>query len=439
MRSLFLKIFLSFWLVALLLGSAQFLASRYFFTPDLELAGQRLEGYAETLGAVFAERSPTNMRRWMEEFSRRSGRAIRPLIIDADGRDARGRQVPPPLAERIRNGQRDGSAELHPGLFAVLRPIPGTPLTLAALIPVQPGHDLPVAARVALAVVVSGLVCLGLAALLTRPLRDLRRATRALAAGDLSARVHARGHDEIANLGHDFDRMADHLQALLEGQRRLLRDVSHELRSPLARLKVALELARAKGDTATALTRIEREADRLEGLLAEVLSLARLESGRAELKREPVALAPLLEGIVRDAAFEAEAAGRQVVLEAETTPSVNGDPALLRSAVENVVRNAVRYTAPESQVSVALAKTGEQAEVRVRDHGPGVPDSELERLFEPFTRVSAARERGSGGYGLGLAISRRAVTAHGGNITARNHPDGGLEVTIRLPLAGRTA
>jgi len=299
--------------------------------------------------------------------------------------------------------------------------------------------------RLAALTVVVGLFCFVLARHLSAPFAALRTATQRLAAGDLSARVGpevARRRDEIGGLARDFDAMAQRLEQLVGAQRGLLRDVSHELRSPLARLEVALELARQRGGepAAEALDRIGRESRRLDELVGQLLSLARLESGAVEPEVAQVDIGRLLGDVVADARFEAEGNGRSVALFVEQPAVVRGAAELIRSALENVVRNAVVHAPPATEVAVALTVApasgcGKAAVIEVRDRGPGVPDEELDRLFEPFHRVSEARERSSGGVGLGLAITRRAVEWHGGTVTARNHPDGGLEVTIRLPVA----
>ncbi|MFA7098116.1 MAG: ATP-binding protein [Gammaproteobacteria bacterium] len=434
MGSLFTKIFLSFWLVVLLLGAAMFAAEHYLGANVLDQTAERVDAHAETAAALLAEDGMPAVRRWLAMMARSERMPL--LLLDAEGRPLADQPLPPRLREYLDKGFKPGAHRLRPGLFAVVRPVPDSrpPLYVAALIRPHSGHHLTAGTRFALALTVSGLVCLGLAALITRPIRRLRRAAQALAAGDLTVRVGYRGRDEVAALARDFDVMAARLRDLLESQRQLLRDVSHELRSPLARLRVALELARRKGDTATALDRIEREAERLEALIADVLSLTRLEAGATHLQRKPVALADLLQAIVQDAAFEAEAAGKAVHLEAGAAATVQGDPVLLRSAIENVVRNAIRHTAPQTTVEITLRTEGNEAIVEVLDQGPGVPEQELDRLFQPFARVGEARDRASGGYGLGLAISRRAAEAHGGCITAANAPEGGLRVTLRLPI-----
>jgi len=240
------------------------------------------------------------------------------------------------------------------------------------------------------------------------------------------------------------------VENLLESKQQLLRDVSHELRSPLTRLQLALSLAR-RPDAAVErqLARIETEADRLEHLIARILKLVRLERPASALEGVPVDVGQLLETIAQDVAIEAEARSCTVTLRTEAGLRVAGDPELLRSAFENVIRNAVRYGASGSAVEVrgsrgapapgGAAATGEQIEVIVRDHGPGVPEKDLKLIFEPFYRVDAARDRAVGGDGLGLAIAARAIAAHGGSIEAHNAPDGGLEVAMRLPALERSA
>jgi two-component system sensor histidine kinase CpxA len=299
--------------------------------------------------------------------------------------------------------------------------------------------------RLAIVTLVVGIFCFVLARHLSAPFGDLRTAAQLLAAGDLTARVGppvARRRDEIGELARDFDAMAERLEQLVGAQRGLLRDVSHELRSPLARLEVALELARQRGGAgaAEALERIGRESRRLDELVGQLLSLARLESRAVEPDRENIDLGRLLGEVVADARFEAETSGRTVALVVGQPATVAGATALLRSALENVVRNAIAHAPAGTGIDVSLAVTaaagiGETAVITVRDRGPGVPEAELDRVFEPFHRVSEARERSSGGVGLGLAITRRAVEWHGGSVAATNHPDGGLEVTLRLPLA----
>jgi two-component system sensor histidine kinase CpxA len=284
----------------------------------------------------------------------------------------------------------------------------------------------------------TGIICFFLARYVTRPLASLRAASGRLAAGDLSARAGSgtiSRRDEIGALVHDFDVMAERIETLITTQRRLLTDISHELRSPLARLNVAVGLARRQADpgTQSALERIEIEADRLNDMLQNLLTLSRLESGESVEMRAHVDLAPLVADVVADADFEAQAFGRHVSLVKSTPCTVEGNVTLLRSAIENVVRNAARYTDENTRVDVALATRNGHALITVQDQGPGVPAESLPKLFLPFYRVDATRDRNTGGVGLGLSIAERAVRLHGGSVIARNGDPHGLRVEIELP------
>lgn len=296
--------------------------------------------------------------------------------------------------------------------------------------------------RVLIALLTAAAVCYGLSRYLTRPIVQLQQATRRIAAGDLTARVSPhfeQRRDEIADLAQDFNRMVDRVATARESQRRLLGDISHELRSPLTRLNIALALARqqigkAAGELAQPeLDRIEREAERLNEMIGQLLALARTESEVEKTAYEPMQLDQLLRDIAADADFEARSQQRSVVVTQTHQAALIGPPALLRSAIENVVRNAVRYTAPQTQVRIELTHIADRFVICVRDHGPGVPEESLEKLFLPFYRVSAARDRESGGTGLGLAITARTVSLLGGSVSARNVPEGGLCVELRLP------
>jgi two-component system sensor histidine kinase CpxA len=226
--------------------------------------------------------------------------------------------------------------------------------------------------------------------------------------------------------------MAERLELLMTAERRLLLDISHELRSPLARLSVAVELARMGEDVHSHLDRIQKEADRLNALVGELLQVTRAEGDASRLRSQAVALDELIETIVEDGRLEAEARGCGIVLDASPL-SIAGDPELLRRAVENVIRNAIRYSPSGKNVEVTLSRSADGAAIHVRDYGPGVPEESLTRLFDAFYRVEPDRDRASGGVGLGLAIARRAVELHHGAVTAQNaHP--GLRVTIELPL-----
>lgn len=298
--------------------------------------------------------------------------------------------------------------------------------------------------RLVLLVLVTALVSFLLARVLTRPIRTLRDATHKIAAGDTSVRVGrvAGAGDEIAALAADFDRMTARIEDLLHARERLLRDVSHELRSPLARLQVALGIARQRAtpEMMPLLDRMERESERLGELISLVLSMARLEQAHEIAQPAEVRLDELVRALASDASFEAEASDRAVRVVKDEPASVRGDAELLRQAAENVVRNAVRFAPPGTDVEIELERVnGSAVELRVRDHGPGVPEAALGEIFRPFTRVDEARDRVSGGAGIGLAITERAVRLHEGSVAAANAEGGGLVVTIRLPAIAMPA
>lgn len=430
MNSLFTKIFLTFWLTAVLLGISMIGVSRLLGGEVIAEAQRDLAARAETAAALWREGGAAVTARWLHS----QPEGARLTLVDAAGDPVLRQRMSRRSLEHLHGALEPGVHPTGPGHVVIVAALQGVEPPLFLLRELNPGQLplMPLWLRILIAVAVTGLLSYALAALLTRRLRRLRRAAQALAAGDLTVRVGRPGGDEVEALARDFDQMTDHVRDLLDTQKRLLRDVSHELRSPLARLRIALELAERNRDVS--LDRIGKEADELEALITDVLSLARLESGQSALERREVALHELVQQVVTDADFEAQAKERSVELTANEALNLSGDPVLLRSAIENVVRNAVRHTAAQSEVHVTLHAENGTAVITVRDHGGGVPPEAIGRMFEPFARVGEARERGSGGYGLGLAITGRAVQAHGGSVSAVNHPEGGLLVTIRLPI-----
>ena len=276
------------------------------------------------------------------------------------------------------------------------------------------------------------LLCYWLAWHLTSPVRKLHGAVESFGRGDFSARVNSTRRDELGRLARAFDRMADRIEMLLTAERRLLQDISHELRSPLSRLGVAIELARSGEDLNTSLNRIQKESDRLNALVTQLLQVTRAEGDPSFLRREPVRLDELVQQVLDDSSIEAAAHGCELKYEGGGPATVEGDPELLRRAVENVVRNAIRYAPRQTAIEVSLARQNGKAVLDVRDQGPGVPEEALPRIFDAFYRVEPDRARSSGGIGLGLSIARRAIELTKGSIRARNvHP--GLEVEIELP------
>jgi len=482
MRSLFVKIFLWFWLATTLSGVAVFLIGLATHTgpsaEDRRRLGeqwQRMTGPALALyGQTAAELSDHDGEAAVAEYARRLEQTtgIRIVLVMRRSDTILDREAPQgarSLAARAaESGIVEGDLADDPPVMATRILGPGAvPYTVVAMPggpppprggppPMPPGprggllveigrfargFSLPLLVTF----VVGGMVCLGLAWRLTAPVRRLRSAAQRLAGGDLAARVGlgpVRPGDEVAALGRDFDLMAARIEELMTAQQHLLRDISHELRSPLARLNVALELARQRSgpDAEGALDRIERETERLNDLIAQLLTLTQIETGRDRIAREPVSLTRLVQAVAADANFEAETRRRSVRAVVEEELTVRGSEEILRRAIENVVRNAIRYTAEGTPVDITVSRRpgqsgGDTAVIRIRDHGPGVPEGALPQLFLPFYRVTGARDRQTGGTGIGLAITERAVRLHGGTVTAANAPEGGLAVEIVLPLA----
>ena len=306
------------------------------------------------------------------------------------------------------------------------------PVTVLGIL-MWPGTQVAV---ISIAILAAAIMSVLLARYLSSPIMRLQKATRALAAGALETRVGApfnRRSDEVGTLARDFDAMAERIQALVTAKETLLRDVSHELRSPLARIRMALALAqrRAGPQAQSDLDRIEREAEKLDALIGQVMTLTRLRTATAP-RREAVRLDQLVGEVVDDARFEHPAS--RVELTTSGPIEVRGDADGLKSAIENVVRNALIYGDPAQPVEVEATSSADEALVRVLDRGPGVPDSELSRIFEPFYRTDKSRDHQKGGQGIGLAITTRVTELHGGSVTARNRNGGGLEIDLKLPL-----
>lgn len=370
----------------------------------------------------------TGMLFWAERknFEGRMGGSVERLPPDSAELDSHRRPPPPPPGAFGRQLPPGGFGEPPHPAGRGERPPQDRPMG-------PPGMHLPVFPALA-GLLASVLCAAGLAWYFARPIRQLRSGFDRVADGDLEARV-APGmqgrRDELADLGRDFDRMTERLQGVVEGQKRLLHDVSHELRSPLARLQAAVGLARqqpARMDDC--LLRVERESERMNQLVGQLLTLSRLEAGVAEAT-ELVDMAELLADIVEDARFEAEA--RQVVIayDAGDMAEIRGNSELLHRAIENVLRNAVRYSPAGGRVGVAAGKRGQVFQVRIEDQGPGVEADELEAIFSPFFRGRAARP--GDGHGLGLAIARRVMRVIGGRILASRGAAGGLVVEIEIP------
>jgi len=446
-------VFISFWAAMALIVAGAIAVTLYALAERAEEMPRRPARIVNEAAAALEQGGRAGLQAWLR---RRGGDdALQVFVIDESGRELLGRTLPRRLAHRLQHHD-DGPERERSGPRARWLPQRPAPVLegpagdryVFLFRPRRPGVPGPLGlpeARLGtllLALVVTGLASWLLARSVTRPVGRMSAAARAIGTGRLELRVAdgmGRRRDEIGVLAHEFDAMVERLRGLLAGRERLLRDVSHELRSPLARLQVALGLARQPGaDVALQLDRIEREAGRLEALIAQVLRLSRLDAVAEHARREAVDLVALARGVARDAQFEGGADGVEVRVECTSEPvEVWGDPELLRSAVENVVRNAVRYTDPRRGVAIHCGSGGRRARLVVRDHGPGVPEADLERIFEPFYRVADDRTRSSGGDGIGLAITARVLRSHDGSVLARNALDGGLEVVLDLPLGGR--
>jgi two-component system, OmpR family, sensor histidine kinase CpxA len=448
-RSIFFKIFVSYWL-ALALFVVLAVLTTLALRPPREGATAEAQQAKILNDAVlaFLDGGQEEARRYLRTVH--DNQQIRGYLYDEYGHELTGRK-PPEWIDGVFSGKVHTIdtfwGRLGPGQFlrTTMKTADGHTFVLVIELPPEHiffgPHGIP-ALGLLIAVVSSGLVCFVLARYLTSPVMRLRAATQRLADGDLKARAgvpNSRSHDEMSELLRDFDRMAERLENLVNAQSHLLNDISHELRSPLARLNVALELARKRSgvEAHSALERIDLESNRLNQLIGRLLTIARLESG-TELRRSPVPLSEIVSEISKDAAFEAQYRNCVVDCVIADECTVLGDPSLLHSAIENVVRNATRYTAEGTDVQVRLGQeqgpAGPEASVRVTDSGPGVPEDALKKLFRPFYRIDDARGRGTGGVGLGLAITERAVRLHGGSVRAVNRPQGGLMVEIRLPL-----
>ncbi len=482
MHSVFWRIFLWFWLAMIVLASAVTLTV-YLTDPDQlfprlhAVPLRQIDRLGKRSAALYEAEGPGKLREFLtslpqgEESGQLEPRARFDgayLFDAATGQELSGQPPPSSARELVRRTRNNPDLQLERfwtkllmvravdapeggRRYAFLLTMPRSSL----FVPTTPQWWLHLGA----ALLTSGLVCYWLAQYVLAPVRNLQNATRKLAGGDLTVRVStnralARRRDEFSDLASDFDEMAARIENLLTVQRQLIGDISHELGSPLTRMNVALGIAhrKANAEVRPELARIERESARLNELIRQLLLLSELESREQMFTMERVDLLELIREVAADAEFEASNRRCRVCVstmpaglpdgprEAGGAPDTctKGSRHLLRSAVENVVRNAVRYTAEDSEVTIEIGrKAGPPASTRrtvisVRDHGPGVPPGALANLFVPFYRVSEARDRLSGGTGLGLAITKQAVQAHGGTVSATNHPEGGFLVEIEL-------
>jgi two-component system, OmpR family, sensor histidine kinase CpxA len=469
MRSTFTKIFLSFWLTEFLI-----------IICTIFILSHQFESNEVVYTSLFAMMQ-TNAKRSMEAYTAGGCKALQaipntfpleapgpsdqPAILFNPYGSALCQQVDEKLyAQAVEKIRKDGYllGEKHgPGYLEGIQVKDANGQKFAYLVRgtypkevyIPYREELP---RLVISLIVSVLVTFGITMVITRPIGSLREAARELAAGNLRARAkwpkgkaNRKTGDELWGLVYDFNEMADRMESLVDAQMLLLRDVSHELRSPLARLSVALELAReeAQPGMEDQLNRIEREAERLNSLIGQLLSLSHLESTTRLPDRLRVSLCDVVAELLPDMDYEAQrrncgvtfVGGRPMDTKKDGMGEVLGSPELLGRAVENVIRNAIAYTAEGTSVEIHLFEENRVgthfAVLQVKDHGPGVPEAALKSIFRPFYRLDLSRQRSTGGYGVGLAITERAVRLHGGAVTARNSQEGGLIVEMRLPIA----
>jgi two-component system sensor histidine kinase CpxA len=443
---LFWKIFVSF-MVAMTITSvgAIYVAYRIISQPTSQTEFEGREQIILAVSEALARGGERGLKTWLRE-NPRPARGIVLLVTNERGDELLGRAMPRELRALLRTRTTFRRSERPPN-FRPMQLTPSVtgpdgevydlsferaPVTLFGIL-VWPGTRVAV---LSIAIVAAAVMSLLLARYLSSPIVRLQRASRSLAAGALDTRVGApstRRGDEVGTLARDFDAMAERIQALVTAKETLLRDVSHELRSPLARIRMALALAerRAGAESQADLARIERETERLDALVGQVMTLTRLRTTDAP-RQDIVRLDLVLGEVVDDARFEYPDA--RVELSATSEVSLRGDADGLKSAIENVVRNALIYADRSQPIEVRLETAAATATVRVLDRGPGVPEAELKRIFEPFYRTDKSRDHRQDGQGIGLAITSRVTELHGGRVTARNRAEGGLDIAIELPL-----
>ena len=442
---LFGKIFIGFWLATIAVLASWQISSHYLESlPTHDASERRPHGPPQrfVLRMIYELQNleQTELRPLVARAAADHGVDI--YLLDDNAKDLLQRPVPERIqqvAAEVQGGRRRAFLRYkgeHLLAHEIYRPDQGTVRAVFVFRPSRHqflsmlGSNLWL--RIALAVLVSGVVCYLLSLLMTRRVKALQVASRRLATGDLDTRlrVRSRGGDETDELARDFNSMAGELQERMQAQKRLLGDVSHELRSPLARQRIALALAQENpGNAASYLQRIEQETERLEALIGQLLAS---QAGEVQLDVH-IDLVPLLQQLCSDADFEGAAENKRCVLTFDVSEAIvasSGD--LLRKSFENILRNALQHTPPDTDVRVELTRSAEVFEIRVTDYGSGVPENELDNIFEAFYRTDTARTRDTGGYGLGLSIARRAIMRHGGSIMAKNAAHG-LEVTITLP------
>ncbi len=445
-RRLFWKIFLPFWLAQAVLLGALYLRIHYRISSEhpwwIQPERREMPVLADHAAKVYEKQGQAALAQLLDSLSLQNRSKY--WLVDTNGRELSGRPIP----ERV---VRDASAAeksdgLHHSfeanvLAASAATIKGRYVLIAELVPPKLSERVPgdILWTLKYGTILSAIICFLIAHYLSKPIERLRDATHQLARGNLDIRAGENlgsRRDEIADLVRDFDSMAGELRTQIQSERNLLSGVSHELRSPIARIRLALTLARDADDDERSemLDRIEQDTIQLDSMLEQILTVARLESGQHKPRFEQLSLNEIVDDVLHDANFEAAATGATIAFQGDNDIQVNGDAGLLRSAIENIVRNAIFYSGRGGKIEVRLSKENSTAVISVRDNGPGAPESALPLLFKAFYRVDDSRGTTTGGMGLGLAIVRNAVLAHDGSVSAKNVTPHGLEVELRLPI-----
>lgn len=452
-NKIFIKIFLWFWLTGLLIGLIFFL-SPIVIQSDSLLGGWRattttaLIIYGQTAADLYEREGAEELKKYLERIETDS--KFRGFLLSLERKELSNRSLPNGFDTVLKRDLVKNEPQFEPKNFNILAMLKIStqdnqyiflseiPRTISySVFAVEPNVRF---LRVSLLILTSFLVCFWLTRHLTKPIVKLNNAAMQISKGDLTTRIGSifgGRKDELTNLSQTFDQMAEQLESLIKAQNRLLGDISHELRSPLARLRVATSLARDgvdKIEVDEALDVIEREAANLNEMINQLLTLTKLETLNQTTSFTKIEMARLIHEIVADVRFENLQKNRTIKIGKLDECHLQGEQKLLRSAIENVIRNAIKYTLEDTEVEInGFYESDEKFVIKVRDYGNGVPESELKDIFEPFYRIADDRDRSSGGTGLGLAIAHRAVKLHGGTINAVNAEDGGLIVTILLP------
>jgi len=449
MRRLYWKIFLSFWLATILIIiTTAWVTSEIAQTSSIPAREQLfMDSYANAAVATFESGRHAALKKWLVQTGLSKQMTL--YLLCSTG-EIIGSQSPPAVIKQITEDLV--KEELDDGLLKFgnvvvsheILSTSGKAYRLAAVSEKPLSHFVVIpwaglTLRLVIAVGISGLICYLLSLYLTKPLRSLRMAAKSLATGKLNTRVgRLKGHnrDEIAELSDEFDQMAEHLETMMSSKERLLQDISHELRSPLARLQIAIELGRKKAKELanTEFSRMEVECMRLNTLIGEILQFARLEKSSNSLDTSRVDCAKIVGKIADDANFEFGEEKPRVQLTIDQSCELALDERLIHRAIENIIRNALNYSPANELVKVRIHILENNLIIDIADNGPGVPDDQLTMIFNPFYRVDPSREKKTGGYGLGLSIAEKAIVLHHGKITASNKSTGGLQVSIELPI-----